>query len=347
MKLQPESKTTQPQAQPFPQPAPPPEFPGCRPITIKRGDIDAYDGRLEYWDADTEIAWVVREPTGIAHERPSQCLGELCAVVAALRGSPIRCYGSMDLELHDSQGRRRRILQADQSVYLHPVQARLPEAAGLVIGRHDFPDVVVEVDNTTDVRRGKLGLYEQWGFPEVWVDVPEAASPSRPAGRRPGLVIHLLQGGAYRPAPVSQAFPGWTALEIHTALNEPVLSASVSQVLKRVGRTLGEREGTDPDDTPWLHSQREEGRAKGQAEGYAKGRAEGRAKGRAKGRAEGYAEGRAEARVETMKMLIGKVLGIDAGDLDLTGVSDEAVTDALLQCEGEADFRAWLRDQRR
>ena len=107
------------------------------------------------------------------------------------------------------------------------------------------------------------------------------------------------------------------------ALNEPVLSAATGRVLARVSRALGEREGTGPDDTPWLHWQREEGRAKGQT------------------------EGRAEGRAETLKILMRKVLGHDAGDLDLTGVSDEAVIDALLQCEDEADFHARLRDLRR
>ena len=35
----------------------------------------------------------------------------------------------------------------------------------MVIGEHDFPDVVLEVDYSTDVRRGKLGLYEALGLP--------------------------------------------------------------------------------------------------------------------------------------------------------------------------------------
>ena len=35
------------------------------------------------------------------------------------------------------------------------------------------------VDHTTDVHRGKLALYESWGFPEVWVEVPEAPSRGR------------------------------------------------------------------------------------------------------------------------------------------------------------------------
>ena len=151
---------------------------------------------------------------------------------------------------------------------------------------HDFPDVVLEVDHTTNVRSGKLWFYEEWGFPEVWVEVPERESPSRPAGRRPGLTIHLLEGGAYGTARESRAFPGWTANEIHIALNEPVRSAVTSRFLDRVGRALGARDGTGPDDTLWLRAHREEGHARGWAEGQAAGRAE--------GRIEGWAEARAE-----------------------------------------------------
>ena len=154
-------------------------------------------------------------------------------------------------------------MQADQSVYLHPGRDRLPDPAGMVVGEHDFPDVVVEVDNTTDVRKGKLWLYEEWGFPEVWVEVPERRSPSRPSGLLPGLTIHLLDAGSYRTAAESRAFPGWTAEEIHTAMTEPELSASTSEVLTRVGRALGVRDGTGPDDMPWLRIQREEGSGPG------------------------------------------------------------------------------------
>ena len=37
-----------------------------------------------------------------------------------------------------------------------PAQARLPGPAAMVVGEDDFPDVVLEVDHTTDVHRGKL-----------------------------------------------------------------------------------------------------------------------------------------------------------------------------------------------
>ena len=267
MKLYADSAAAERSTRPYPRRArsrAAPEFPGCRPITIKREDLDTYDGRFEYWDGDTETAWMVCEPTTDTHERPSQRLAALGALIAAARGSYIECFGAMDLVLRGEGGERRRILQADQSVYLHPGRARLPEGAGMVVEEHDFPDVVVEVDHTTDVRRGKLGLYEEWGFLEVWVEVPERESRSRPAGRRSGLVIHVLEGGRYRVAPVSRAFPGWTAAEIHTAMNEPELSEATGRVLDRVGRALGAREGIGPDDTPWLRRQRRESRAEGE-----------------------------------------------------------------------------------
>ena len=35
---------------------PAPEFPGCRPVRVTRDAIDDYQGRFEYWDAETETA---------------------------------------------------------------------------------------------------------------------------------------------------------------------------------------------------------------------------------------------------------------------------------------------------
>ena len=300
-----------------------PELPGCRPVTITREDIADYEGRFELWDADTETAWMVREPTGAAHEQPSQRLAGLGQLIAAVRGSPIECFGTMDLLLRNERGERWRIMQADQSVYLHPGRDRLPDPAGMVVGEHDFPDVVVEVDHTTDVRRGKLRLYEDWGFPEVWVEVPERRAPSRPSGRLPGLAIHLLDGDGYHTAPESRAFPGWKAEEIHTAMNEPELSAATSEVLTRVGRALGARDGTGPDDMPWLRIQREEGRAQG--------------------------------RVAVLEALMRRIRAsrgmsepaFSLDDRDLAGTTDEEVVDALLQCESGSDFRARLQSLRR
>ena len=173
------------------------EFPGCKPYRLTREQLGDFEGRLEFWDAATETAWVC-EPTSPYHEAPSQILSALADRIASVRGSPIKCYGAMDLLLRDEGGEARRIMQADQSVYLRPGRAKLPGPAAMVIGEHDFPDLVLEVDHSTDVRRGKLALYEAWGFPEVWVEVPEHRAPSRSTGRRPGLTIHRLERGAYR-----------------------------------------------------------------------------------------------------------------------------------------------------
>ena len=148
------------------------EFPGCRPVRLSRDEIMTYEGRLEFWDARTETAWVC-EPTSPYHEQPSHTLAALAHGTAGVRGSPIKCYGTMDLLVRDACGSRRSIMQADQSVYLHPLRARLPGPSAMVVGDNDFPDVVLEVDYSTDVRRGKLSLYESWGFPEVWLACDE------------------------------------------------------------------------------------------------------------------------------------------------------------------------------
>ena len=91
-----------------------------------------------------------------------------------------------------------------------PVGALTPETVLLTkasIPRR--PEVVLKVDYATDVRRRKLWTCEAWGFPEVWVDVPDAPSPSRPKSRRPGLTIHMLENGGFRETPSSRVFPGW------------------------------------------------------------------------------------------------------------------------------------------
>ena len=146
-----------------PRRAQPPAFPGCKPVHLPRTEIDRFEGRLEYWDAATETAWIC-EPTTPYHERPSRLVTRLAELIARVRGSPIECYGSMDLLLRDAGGEPRRIMQADESVYLHPARARLPGPAAMVVGEDDFPDVVLEVDHTTDARRGQAGTVRGLGL---------------------------------------------------------------------------------------------------------------------------------------------------------------------------------------
>ena len=229
------------------------DFPGCVPVHISREEIDSWDGRFECWDARNEVA-MVAEPTTTYHEYPAQRLAHLVEIIAWSRGSPIDTVGSADLLLRDPHGDKARIMQADQTVYLHPNRDR-PQSPAMEVGQR-LPDVVLEVDHTTDVYRKKIDLYESWGFPELWVEVPDVASPSRPKGKAAGLRIHVLDAaGCFVERAGSAAFPGWTATEIHRALNEENLSKETVATLRRIGRRLGEREGTRPEDSLFLRAE--------------------------------------------------------------------------------------------
>ena len=236
-------------------PSPELEFAGCTPHRVTADAIESpeWEGRrIEYWHAATETAWTVREPTSRYHEVPSRRLVALVERICLARGSTARCFGSTDLRVRRDDGALGDLMQADEAVYLHPQEAKLPQGAEWIAGEDDHPDVVLEVDNTTDVRRGKLFVYAEWGFPEVWVEVPDDGSVSRPRGLRPGLTIYLLDGDRYRRSEESRAFPGWRAKEIHRALNEPAMTTETAETLWRVGRTLGEHEGTLPENDPLL-----------------------------------------------------------------------------------------------
>ena len=304
------------------------EFPGCRPVRITRDEIDDCEDYFEYWDADTEIAMVC-EPVSYYHERPVYRLAQLADRIAAVRGAPIEAVGHTDLLVRNSRGGRQRIMQADQILFLHPAQA-LPRGNEIEVGMDALPDVVLEVDNTTDVRRGKLGLYESWGFREVWVEVPDEPAPSRSAALHPGLTIYALERGRLRPAPASRAFPGWTAEEIHFALNEPELSEVTAGVLTRVGRILGAAQSTGPDSDPFLRRQRRESHAAGHATGHAEGREE---------------AWRASALrvLESRGVPVSPSLAVRLAELE--GVSEHLV-DAALECRDEEHFLQLLAARR-
>lgn len=224
-------------------------FPGCEAVPMNAAQFARFDRHVEYWDARSGIAWLVAEAS-IEHERPAVRLAVLMHRIAQARGSPIACCGTVSLHGRGPEG-QRRVVEADQTIYLDAAKAnalRSPVPGAGAAG----PDIALEVDHTTDARRRKLGLYEFWRIPEVWVEVPDAPAPSRAKSRASGLAIYLLDAGAkrYRDAPASAALPGWTAAEIHLALNEPRMSESTSAAVRRVGRALGQREGTAPSDDP-------------------------------------------------------------------------------------------------
>ena len=298
---------------------PPPDvalrFPGCRQIPLLRDRLEDYEGRIEYWEARTETAWVVAEPVGGIHEGTSRRLPHLVERIAMVRGAPIASFGSVDLLVRDAEGKPDRMMQADETVYLHPERAFTPEGS-LIIGEHDLPDVVLEVDHTTDVRPGKLLLYEAWGFPELWVVVPPAGATRR---KPAGVTIHRMLGGLYRTQAASVAFPGWTAEEIHAGLTEP-RTAETYEVLARVGRALGARGGTGPDDDPMLRTFGERERARGLAEGRAQ-----------------------ELAAAAAGILEARGLSVPRGLSDVVaGVPRDTVIAAALVCADAADFRRRL-----
>ena len=164
-------------------------------------------------------------------------------------------------------------------------------------------------------------IHGTWGFPEVWVEVPNYRAASRPKRRRAELTIHVLEGDVYRELPESRAFPGWGAEELHVAFNERVRSARTCEVLERVGSALGAREGTGPDDDPMLRSLRSQSRMDGRAEGRA-----GMVRAMLSSRGIGFAED-------------------FPADVPGFAESPEAViVAAAFACDSEQDFRARIRD---
>ena len=145
-----------------------------------------------------------------------------------------------------------------------------------------------------------------------WCQTSLTRAVRRPV--RAGLTIPLREGGRFRAVPASHAFPGWTADDIHRALNEPKLSEQTAAVLDRVGRALGAPEGTGPDDDPRVGRWRRESRAAGRAEAQ---------------------------RANALKVL--KVRGIPvsaslAEQLAQMEGDSERLVDAALACRDEADF---------
>ena len=291
----------------------PADFPGCESFHLPASEIDHYEGRLEFWDGVTETAWKVCEPTSIQHEQPSRRLVRMAERVASLRGSAIECFGSADLVRRDAAGRKRWLMQADEVLYLHPDRVRL-QGPAIDVDADPLPDVVFEVDHTTDVRRRKLGIYKESGFPEIWVLVPWESSV-----RAPGLAIHVRRGGGYREEPASRAFPGWKAEEIHRALTETPWSETAWRALERTALAMGEREGTTPQHDPLMASES----ARVQARSHARAVA---ATLRARG-------------IEMSSQIL------EDWRL-LAGLPIDRLMAAAVTCTGEADFLRRVREQR-
>ena len=309
------------------------DFPGCESFHLPASELDSYEYRLEFWDGGTETAWRVCEPTSIQHEQPSRRLVQMAGQFAMVRGSAIEGFGSGDLVRVDAAGRKRWLMQADEVLYLHPDRVRLTGPA-IDVDADPLPDVVLEVDHTTDVRRRKLGIYMESGFPEIWVLVPWESSV-----RAPGLAIHVRHGEEYREQGESRAFAGWRAEEICRALTEDPMSEVAWRALERVALAMGAREGTEPEDNPLMRSQSARARMKGHAQG--------RREGHAQGHREGLVQGHMNA-VEQVLATRGIAVALDAtGERELLGgLPGEAVMAAALACTDAGDFRRRVREQR-
>ena len=312
------------------------DFPGCESFHLPESEVERYEGRLEFWDGHTETAWKVCEPTSPYHEAPSRRLGQMAERVAALCGSRIVCFGSSDLVRRDAAGRLRWLMRADVVLYPHPQRVRLT-GPKIDVDTDPLPDVVLEVDHSTDVRRRKLGIYKESGFPEIWVLVPWEASV-----RAPDLTIHVRGDEGYREEVESRAFAGWKAEEIHRALTEDPLSAGARRALEWVALAMGACEGTRPEDDPFTHSISRRADAKG----YMRGSEDGYAR----GSEAGYEKGRSEMLEANLRAVL-RARGIEAAldskeDRALFGaLSGEALMAAALACTGEADFRRPIREQ--
>ena len=324
------------------------DFPGCESFHLPASEIDDYDGRLEFWDGYTETAWKIPE-TPIQHEGPSRQLVQMSARCAMLRGSPISNFGSSDLVRLDAAGRKRWLMQADETLYLHREVCSRLRGPAIDVDADPLPDLVLEVDHTTDVRRRKLGIYKEGGFAEIWVLVPWESSV-----RVPGLTIHVRHGEEYREEAASRAFPGWKAQEIHRALTDAPMSETAWRALERTALAMGAREGTTPQHDPLMASESARVRARSHAQGHREGRVQGHREGQAEGRAEGRAQGRAEAHAQGHMDAVADVLasrGIEL-TLDMTkhrelcsAIPGTVVVAAALACTSEADFRRRIREQ--
>ena len=290
----------------------PDDFPGCESFHLPASEIDHYEGRLEFWDGHTETAWKVCDPTSIYHEQPCRQLAQMAGQFAMVRGSRIVCFGSADLVRLDAAGRKRWLMQADEVLYLHPDRSRL-RGPVIDVDEDPLPEVVLEVDHTTDARRRKLEIYKESGFPEIWVLVPWEASV-----RAPGLTIHVRRVDGYREEAASRAFTGWRAEEIHRALTEDPMSEPAWRALERTALAMGAQEGTKPEHNPLTRSMNAKAHARGRMEVVA-----------AALRAQG---------IETASDFT------ENPEL-FSGLSGDALIAAALACTDETDFRRRVREQ--
>ena len=128
---------------------------------------------------------------------------------------------------------------------------------------------------------------------------------------------------------------------MHLALNEPSSSAQTIGHLVRVGRELGDLDGTGPINDTQIAGYMRRAHGVGQRTGFARGREQ--------GLAEGLAAGRRQALVCTAVEVL-RVRGIALSEdaerrLAATTVTREVLLAAATDCSTEADFWARLTSE--
>ena len=186
------------------------EFAGCDAIRMTLAEYEALgdDNKVEFFDSAAGLAWRVQEPVAWEHEIPGSTLAALVRCVAMTRGSAIKCVGAGGLRLLDAESGQVRVIHPDGMVFLHPERDEAEIRSFLKVGEDAYPDVVLEVDNTRDIRRTSWRSTRNGGSPNCG---SKCRTPGRRAGRgglRPELRIYLLEGEQYVLSPESRAFVG-------------------------------------------------------------------------------------------------------------------------------------------
>ena len=158
------------------------------------------------------------------------------------------------------------------------------------------------VDHTTDAHRGKLPLYESWGFREVWVDVPGRSLPGRGGEPR---VSGLDGGGDPRGA------------ERGRAVGAP------ARCWSGWAECWGRRKEPDRMTTRLLRSQRRQDFERGRAEGLRTGGQQARAE-----------------MIRLIHVSRGIEISAEfLADAAFAAVPDDMLISAALACKDEAAFR--------
>ena len=311
--------------------AQPPAFPGCKPVRLPRTEIECFEGRLEYWDAATETAWIC-EPATPYHERPSRLLTRLAELVGRVRGSPIS-YGSMDLLLRERAaahhaGRRVGVPasgagQAAGACRHGGGRGRLPRRGAGGGSHHRCPPWQARAVRVVGIP-GSVGGGAGRAVPE-----PAAPAPLRTDDSSAGTW----------PVPGCGCEPGISRLARRRDSRAERTGAVSANERGRGAGCSGARRAHRPGRRPAA--------AFATAPGVRARLAHGRAEGRMEGREEGRAEGRARMVRQILQSRgIAVSAGFAADSEAFAAASEEALLVAALGCADEADFLVALRRSR-